>query len=82
MQLTPRLALTLDWLPETCAYRLRAEGEPLPRWHHLLSGDHEAVHRAEVSVRGKAISEVTAGPLEHHAILPAGVELAGDCQND
>lgn len=82
VQLTPRLALTLDWLPETCAYRLRAEGEPLPRWHHLLSGDHEAVHRAEVSVRGKAISEVMAGPLEHHAILPAGVELAGDCQND
>ena len=32
LQLTPSLAGKLPWLPETCAYRRRAEGEPLPRW--------------------------------------------------
>ncbi|WCR12388.1 YcgN family cysteine cluster protein [Paracoccus stylophorae] len=46
------------WLPATCAYRLRAEGRSLYPWHHLLSGDPEAVHRAGVSVRDWTISEV------------------------
>jgi uncharacterized protein len=76
IKLTPASALTTHWLPVTCAYRLRAEGEPLPAWHYLLSGDAEAVHTAGVSVRGKAISETVAGPLENHVILPPGVELA------
>jgi len=78
VRLTPQLALTLSWLPETCAYRLRARGKPLPEWHHLVSGDPEAVHRAGASVRGKAIPEHLAGPLEQHIILPPGVELADD----
>ena len=30
LRLTPRLAASAAWLPTTCAYRLRAEGEPLP----------------------------------------------------
>lgn len=78
VRLTPKLAATLPWLPESCAYRLRAEGEPLPAWHYLLCGDPEAVHRAGVSVRGKAIPEALAGPLENHVILPPGVVLADD----
>src|SRR3546814_2638321 len=36
----------LEWLPQTCAYRLRAESQPLPDWHYLVCGDREAVHRA------------------------------------
>ncbi len=78
LKLTPRLALTTHWLPDTCAYRLRAEGEPLREWHYLLCGDREAVHAAGISVRGKAISELIAGPLEQHVILPPGMELADD----
>ena len=74
-QLSPRLAATLDWLPPTCAYRLRAADEPLPGWHYLISGDRETVHSAGISVRGKAIGEAFAGPLEDHAVLPEGVEV-------
>jgi uncharacterized cysteine cluster protein YcgN (CxxCxxCC family) len=75
LTLDARLAETLEWLPETCAYRLRADGQPLPGWHYLECGDREAVHRAGISVRGKAISEIFAGPLEDHAILPDGIEV-------
>ncbi len=78
LKLNPGLALTLDWLPDTCAYRLRADDEPLPDWHYLISGDPETVHRAGISVRGRAISETVAGPLEQHIILPPGMELADD----
>ena len=66
----PRLAAELTWLPATCAYRLRAEGQPLPEWHYLVCGDRQAVHRARISVRGKVISEVVAGPLEQHIVWP------------
>ncbi len=58
----------IAWLPRSCAYRLRAAGEPLPDWHYLVSGDREAVHRAGESVRGWTISEDVAGDLEHHMV--------------
>jgi uncharacterized protein len=59
---------TLPWLPKSCAYRLRAEGKPLPQWHYLICGDPEAVHRAGMSVRGWTVSEDESGDLEHHLI--------------
>jgi len=45
------------WMPATCAYRLRFEGKPLEPWHYLVSGSHETVHEAGVSVRGRTVSE-------------------------
>lgn len=68
VRLTPATLATIDWLPATCAYRLRADGQPLPDWHHLVCGDREAVHRVGMSVRGWTVSEIEAGDLEHHLI--------------
>ena len=59
---------TTEWLPSTCAYRLRANGEALPAWHYLVSGDREAVHRAGESTRGWTVSEDDAGELEFHLV--------------
>ena len=60
---TLTLAVLADptWLPETCAYRLLAEGKPLPDWHPLLTGDPESVVRAGHSVRGRVTCETRAG---------------------
>jgi len=70
LRLTARNAGSLDWLPATCAYRLRAAGEPLPEWHYLISGDRDAVHREGISILGKVVSETDAGPIEHHILAP------------
>lgn len=53
VRLTPEVVRSVDWLPETCAYRLVAEGKDLFWWHPLVSGRADSVHEAGVSVRGK-----------------------------
>ena len=68
IRLTPSRVATYAWLPSTCAYRLRAEGKPLPQWHYLVCGDREAVHRAGMSIRGWTVGEDQAGDLEHHLV--------------
>ena len=57
IQLSVEQAHFFDWLPDTCAYRLLAEGESLPEWHPLITGDPQSVIDAGVSVRNVAISE-------------------------
>ncbi len=45
------------WMPATCAYRLLHEGENLPDWHPLLTGNSESVVEAGASVKDWAIPE-------------------------
>lgn len=68
IRLTRKTIDDFPWLPSTCAYVLRQNGEPLPEWHYLVCGDREAVHKAGISAKGRAISELHAGPLENHIV--------------
>lgn len=68
VQLSPEKLEELEWLPSTCAYKLRAFDEPLPAWHYLVSGSRETVHEAGMSTRGWTVSEVDAGELEYHLV--------------
>ncbi len=68
LRLTPRLVKQVPWLPETCAYRRRAEDRPIPRWHPLLTGSSEAMIAAGACVAGRVVREEEAGPLEHHIV--------------
>ena len=47
----------VEWMPNTCAYRLLTEGKPLPDWHPLVSGDLSSVDAAGISMRGKTVAE-------------------------
>jgi hypothetical protein len=68
VKLDPQNLGGLDWLPDTCAYRLRAAGEPLRDWHYLISGSRETVHESGHSTRGWTVSEDDAGELEYHVV--------------
>lgn len=64
------LVVTLDnpesfaHAPQTCAYRLLAEGKPLFDWHPLIAGDNKKMIEAGVSILDKAISEKYVHPEE------------------
>jgi uncharacterized protein len=77
VRLTPEALQEIDWLPKSCAYRRLAEGRDLAWWHPLVSGDPDTVHKAGISVRGRAVSETEAGPLEHHIVDWPGRDSRG-----
>ena len=70
IKVTPKVAREETWLPDTCAYRLLAEGKPLFDWHPLISGSPDSVRAAGISVRDKVISEEYVHPdeLEEHLV--------------
>ena len=56
-KVTPEVVGDFDWLPETCAYRLVAQGEDLPHWHPLQTGDPKSTIKAGMTVKKWAVSE-------------------------
>ncbi len=56
--LTPDNIETIaEWMPATCAYRLLHEGDSLPEWHPLITGDKNSVAKVGASVKDWAIPE-------------------------
>lgn len=47
----------MRWLPDSCAYRLLAEGYDLPPWHPLVTGRPGSTREAGMSVAGHVMSE-------------------------
>ena len=56
LELSPDKIRRLKRLPYTCAYRSLVEGRKLEWWHPLVSGDHNTVHEAGISVQGKVVT--------------------------
>lgn len=70
VQVTPAMARSAQWLPDSCAYRLLAQGRDLPAWHPLLNGDLSSTVNAGESVAGRVLSETFVHPdgLDEHII--------------
>lgn len=47
----------LYWMPDTCAYKLLHQGQPLFDWHPLISGTPDSVHGARVSMINATVPE-------------------------
>ena len=60
--LTAATIAELGWMPKTCAYRLIAEGGPLPEWHPLKTGDRDSTRKAGAGLHGTLVSETEIDP--------------------
>ena len=57
VQLTPDMVGQLHWLPPSCAYKRLDNGQKLPRWHPLITGNAKSVREARKSAAGRCIPE-------------------------
>jgi len=58
------------WMPDSCAYKLRFQGEKLFDWHPLIAGSREKMAAAGILLEGRVISEEYVHPegFEDHLI--------------
>lgn len=70
LRLTPDNLEALYWMPPSCSYRLLHEGNPLPPWHHLITGDLNSIHEAGESVKGRFVyaARVKEDEWEEHVV--------------
>lgn len=59
-----------DWMPDSCAYKLRSQGRSLFDWHPLLAGSRAKMEAAGIPIQGRVISEEHVHPegFEEHII--------------
>ena len=57
LTLSMELLKRVDWLPQSCAYRLRLEDKPLPDWHPLISQNPLSVIEVRAGAAGRCVSE-------------------------
>lgn len=72
--LSPDNVEALYWMPQTCSYRLVANGEDLPDWHHLVTGSKDSIHDAGMSVQYAVQNEkdVDQDELHRHIVIWPG----------
>lgn len=63
--LTPETLHQYPWLPSSCAYKRLAQGQPLPDWHPLITGNPASVKTAGQSVAGRVLSAAKV-PSRYH----------------
>lgn len=61
---------SINWMPVSCAYRLRFEGKPLYDWHPLIAGSEQRMLDEGISIRSRVVSEENVHPngYEEHII--------------
>ena len=47
----------INWLPDTCSYRLINEGKDLPNWHYLKYGNFDLMKKNKICVRNRVTNE-------------------------
>ena len=57
MILTPEKVDEINWMPNTCAYRLLAEGKDLAWWHPLVTGDKTSPQKSQITINQFAVLE-------------------------
>ena len=57
VKLTPSNLSQLNWMPETCAYKLVNEGKDIPEWHPLNQEYEDNTLNKKYSVAQKVTSE-------------------------
>ena len=70
IRLTQDNLADLEWMPPSCSYRRIIEGQGLPSWHHLITGDKNTIHEKNKSVLGRVVfeNEVDEEDLEEHIV--------------